>query len=112
MRVQVKKSSHTNHGNKQTKAVITECAWAASRTKNTYFSQRYKRPAARRGKKRALVALAHEILKIVYHVLKDKCDYKELGEHYVDDRRKLMQIKYHKEALKNLGVDLPDTQSA
>lgn len=55
--------------------------------------------------------MAHEILKIVYHVLKDKCDYKELGEHYVDDRRKLMQIKYHKEALKNLGVDLPDTQS-
>ena len=92
--------------------MITECAWAASRTKNTYFSQRYKRLAARRGKKRALVALGHEILKIVYLVLKDKCDYKELGEHYVDKRRKLMQIKYHKEALKNLGVDLPDTKSA
>ena len=81
MRAQVKKSSHTNYGNKQTKAVIMECAWAASRTKNTYFSQRYKRPAARRSKKRALVALTHEILKVVYHVLKDKCEYRELGEH-------------------------------
>ena len=80
--------------------------------KNTYFSQRYKRLAVRRGKKRALVALAYEILKVVYHVLNDKCDYKELGEHYVDERRKQMQIKYHKEALKNLGVDLPDIQSA
>ena len=58
------------------------------------------------------MALGHEILKVVYHVLKDKCDYIELGENYVDDRRKQMQIKYHKEALKNLGVDLPENQSA
>lgn len=112
MRVPVKKSSHTNHGNKQTKAVITECAWAASRIKNTFFSQRYKRLAAHRDKKRDLVALAYEILKVVYHVLKDKWEYKELGEHYVDERRKQIQIKYHKEALENLGVDLPETQSA
>ena len=111
MRAQAKKSSHTNHGNKQTKAVITECAWAASRTKNTFFAQRYKRLAARRGKKRALMALAHEILKVVYHVLKEKCDYVELGVNYIDDRRKASQIKYHKEALKNLGVDLPESPS-
>ena len=56
------------------------------------------------------MALAHEILKIVYHVLKDKCDYIELGENHVDDRRKASQIKYHKEALKNSGVDLPERQ--
>lgn len=92
--------------------MITECAWAASRTKHTFFSQRYQKLAARRGKKRALMALAHEILKIVYHVLKDKKDYIELGENFVDNRRKASQIKYHKEALKNLGVDLPDIQSA
>ena len=56
--------------------------------------------------------MAHEILKIVYHVLAEKCEYVELGEGYVDERRKASQIKYHKEALKNLGVDLPDTLSA
>lgn len=76
------------------------------------MSQRYKRLAARRGKKRALIALAHELIKIVYHLLKDKCDYVELGENYVDERRKKMQIKYYREALKTLGVDLPDIQSA
>lgn len=107
-----KKSSRTNHGNKQTKAVITECAWAATRTKHTFFASRYKRLAARRGKKRALVAVGHEILKVVYHLLKEKCDYKELGEFHVDERRKSAQIKYHKEALKQLGVDTPDAQSA
>lgn len=58
------------------------------------------------------MALAHEILKVVYHVLKDKCEYRELGEHYVDDRRKQLQIRCYKEALKNLGVDLPETKSA
>ena len=92
--------------------MITECAWSASRTKNTYFAQRYKRLAARRGKKRALMALTHEMIKVVYHVLKGKCDYVELGADYVDDRRKALQIRYHKEALKNLGVDLPEERSA
>lgn len=67
---------------------------------------------ARRGKKRALVVVGHEILKVVYHILKNKCDYRELEEYYVDERRKASQIKYYKEALENLGVDLPDTKSA
>lgn len=92
--------------------MITECAWAASRTRNTFFASRYKKLAARRGKKRALVALGHEILKVVYHILKEKCDYRELGETYVDEKRKNAQIVYHKQALKQLGVDLPETQSA
>jgi hypothetical protein len=48
----------------------------------------------------------------VYHILKDKCDYRELGETYVDERRKKTQIKYHREALKQPGVDLPDKESA
>ena len=104
-----KKSSHTNHGNKATKAIMSECAWCASRTKNTFFSTRYKRLAARRGKKRAIVALGREILIIVYHMLKDGTDYRELGPDYMDDRRKQAQIKYHKEQLKNLlGEDTPE----
>lgn len=103
-----KKSSHVNHGNKATKAIITECAWAASRTKNTFISERYGRLAARRGKKRALVATAHELLTIVYHVLKDQAVYSELGCGYVDQRRKNARIKYHFDVLKNLGVDIPE----
>lgn len=108
-----KKSSHTNHGNKATKAIMTECAWCATRTKDTYFSARYKRIAARRGKKRALVAIAAEMLKVVYHMLKDGTAYKELGADYMVSRRKDAQIKYHREQLnKLLGEDSPETQSA
>lgn len=92
---------------------MTECAWCATRTKNTYFSARYKRLAARRGKKRALVAIAAEMLKVVYHMIKDGTPYIELGENHMDDRRKQSQIKYYREQLnKLLGEDSPETQSA
>ena len=108
-----KKSSHTNHGNKATKAIMTECAWCATRTKGTYFSARYNRLAARRGKKRALVAIAAELLKVIYHMLKDGTAYQELGEDYMSNKRKDAQIKYHREQLnKLLGEDSPETKSA
>lgn len=92
---------------------MTECAWCATRTKGTYFSARYKRLAARRGKKRALVAIAAEMLKVVFHMLKDGTAYQELGADYMSNRRKDAQIKYHREQLDRLlGEDSPETQSA
>jgi len=92
---------------------MTECAWCATRTKGTYFSTRYQRLAARRGKKRALVAIAAEMLKVVYHMLKDGTVYKELGGDYLSNRRKDAQIKYHREQLnKLLGEDSPETKRA
>lgn len=65
------------------KAVITEAAWAATRIKNTFYSARYHKLAARRGKKRALIAVEHSILKSVYHVLSGVEEYRELGADYV-----------------------------
>lgn len=92
---------------------MTECAWCASRTKGTFFASRYKRIAARRGKKRALVALADEMLKVVYYMLKTGEAYRELGDAYMDDRRKQSQIKYHEQQLKRLlGEDSPEKKSA
>ena len=91
---------------------MTECAWCATRTKNTYFSARNKKLAARRGKKRALVAIAAEMLKVVYHMLKDGTAYYELGADYLNTRRKEAQIKYHREQLnKLLGEESPETKS-
>ena len=64
-------------------------------------------------KKRALVAIAAEMLKVVYHMLKDGTVYQELGEDYMVTRRKDAQIKYHREQLnKLLGEDSPEAQSA
>ena len=85
------------------KAVITEAAWAATRTKNTFYSARYHRLAARRGKKRALVAVGHSILKSVWHVLKEACEYKELGEEYLNQRMEQKRKNYLKKELEALG---------
>ena len=85
------------------KAVITEAAWAATRTKNTFYSARYHRLAARRGKKRALVAVGHSILKSVWHVLKEVCEYKELGAEYLTQRIEQKRKNYLKKELEALG---------
>jgi hypothetical protein len=92
--------------------VLTEAAWGASRTKDTHLSVRYKKVAARRGKKRAIVAVGHSILTIVYHILKDKVDYRELGAGFVDEKKRQSRIKYYQQALVELGVDIAGIQSA
>ena len=101
-----KKSSRTTHGNKQVKAVLTEAAWAATRTKNTFYSARYHRLAARRGKKRALIAVGHSILKSVYHVLEGEEEYRELGASYVNERSEKRRKSYLKKELEKLGYDV------
>jgi transposase len=86
-----RRSGRTTKGNTWLRVTLVQCAWAASHTKDTYLSAQYKRLAARRGKKRALVALGHTLLGIVYAVLKKKGIYQELGADYLDrqDREKL-----------------------
>ena len=66
-----RKSGRIGRGNALLRGALVEAAWAASHTKHTYLSSYYRRLASRRGRKRALVALAHTILVIVYHILKD-----------------------------------------
>lgn len=80
-----------------------EASWAASRTKNTFYNARYHRLAARRGKKRAAVAVAHSILKSVYHVLKDDVPYRELGADYLNFRMEAKRKKYLKQELEKMG---------
>lgn len=90
---------------------MAECAWGASRTKNTFLSSKYSKTAARRGKKRAIVAVGHAILRIVYHMLKQGVSYRELGANFEDDKRHQARIHYHKKILQELGVDIPETIS-
>ena len=83
-----------------------EASWAATRTKGTFYKARYHRLAARRGKKRAAVAVAHSILKSVYHVLKDDVPYRELGADYLDARMEDKRKKYLKKELEKMGYDV------
>ena len=77
-------SGKTRKGNVWLRRTLCEAAWSASHTKGTYFSAQYHRLAARRGNKRALIAVAHSILVTAYHMLKYKRHYKELGADFFD----------------------------
>ena len=83
-----KKHGRTRRGNNYLKGILTECAWAASRTKNTAFSAFYHRLVRKKGKNRALVALAHKMLIEVYRVLKS-------GEPYIE-RGSEINVKYNR----------------
>lgn len=74
-----RKSGRTRRGNNYLKTTLVEAAWVASRTKDTFLSARYYNIARRRGSKRAAVAIGHQILKDIYHILSTGEPYKEIG---------------------------------
>ena len=77
-------SGRIRKGNQSLKTGLVQAAHTAARSKDTYLSALYRRLAARRGKKRAVMAVAHAILKIVYHMLKRGTSYLELGGDFFD----------------------------
>lgn len=80
-------SGKTTKGNKALASALNQAAHAAACTRNTYLSAQYRRLAARRGKKKAIVALEHTILVIAYHLIQRKVSYQEMGGDYFDKRR-------------------------
>ena len=81
-----KKSGKTQKGNSFLKGALTESAWAASKTKASSYSAIYHNIVRRRGKKRALVALAHRMLIDIYYILKTGEPYQEIGAKAVYER--------------------------
>jgi transposase len=72
-----RKSTRTTKGNPHIKSALCEAAWAASRSRNKWLALKYWSTAARRGKKKALVATGHRMLRIIYSMLINKEIYKE-----------------------------------
>jgi len=81
-----RKSGKTRKGNANLRTALVEAAQAAARKKDSYLSAQYRRLAARRGKKKAIIALGHSLLIIAYHVLKRRVDFQDLGPTYFDER--------------------------
>ena len=67
-------------------SALTQASQAAAHTKDTYLAAQFHRIAARRGKKRAIVAVAHSILVIAYHLIQKREPYHDLGSDYFDKR--------------------------
>ena len=73
------------------------------RTKDTYLSALYQRLAVRRGKKRAIIAVAHSIMRSVFHMLSRNEGYRELGANYFDERRRQFTVDRLTRRIERLG---------
>jgi transposase len=107
-----RRSGKTTTGNKVLGAALNQAAHAAACTKNTYLSAQYRRLAARRGKKKAIVALEHTILVMAYHMIQRNEPYHELGGNYFDNRRPEVTAKRLVKRLEQLGFSVALQQLA
>lgn len=100
------RSGKITPGNRHLKSALVQAAHAASRTKDNYLAAQFRRLAARRGKKRAAIAVAHSILVIAYHMLRDGTEYRELGGDYFDKRNKAQLQRNLVKRLEGLGLQV------
>jgi len=99
-------SGRTRKGNQTLKTTMIQVAHAARRKKGSYASALYNRLVGRRGKKRAIVAVARSLLVSIYHMLTRQEAYKDLGSEYFQERRKESKVDYLTRQLSKLGYDV------
>lgn len=88
------------------KSIMVEIGWAAVKTKGTYYRDKYYRLRARLGPRKAIVAIAHRILKAIYAIIKHGEEYKELGEDYLSRKSMANKITILKRKAKEMGYEL------
>jgi transposase len=106
-----RRSGKTRKGNRVLTTALTQAAQAAARTRGTYLSAQFYRLSGRRGKKRAIMAVAHSILVIAYHLIERKEPYRDLGADYFDKRRPEATAKRLVRRLEQLGYQVSLEQS-
>ena len=104
----------TVKGNRWLQAALCQSAWAAARAKDSYFGAQFHRLAGRRGKKRAVIAVAHAQLKVIYHLLTSDQSYKDLGPDYFLKLNAGRAARYHRKVLESMGYTVipPDANTA
>lgn len=88
------------------KTIMIEVAWAAVKTKGSYYREKYYRLKARRGARRAIVAIAHRLLKAVYHIIRDGVSFKDLGEGFLDLDNRQGKLRRLNQQAQKLGYQL------
>jgi transposase len=101
-----RKSGKTRKGSRWLRQLLIEAAHGAAHTKQTYLGALYRRLAARRGTKKALVAVGHAILVITYHVLTRREPYQDLGANYFDERDRQAVERRLVRRLEQLGYEV------
>jgi transposase len=91
-------------GNVHLTTTLVELALGASRTKGTYLREKFHRLRARRGGKRAAVAIANKIVCAVHRILSDRVPYQDLGAAYLDNRDREQTANRLIQRLQRMGV--------
>lgn len=105
-----RKSSKTKKGNKYLRSALTEAAHSVRGSKN-YLGALYRRIAARKGRKRAGIVVAHAMLRIAYYLLTRKEMYVDLGEDYFDKQKQQSIVRHSLRRLESLGYSVTLTES-
>jgi transposase len=105
-------SGRTRKGCPWLRTALVEAAQAASCCKDCYLSAQFQRLRVRRGGKKAIIAVGHTLLVIVYHLLKDEEDYQELGGNYFDESDRLAVQKRLVHRLQKLGYNVTLTPTS
>jgi transposase len=101
-----RKAARTRRGNPWLKAALAEAAWAAARCKHGYLAAQYRRLAPRRGRKRAIVAVAHSLVTAIYFMLLHDVPFHDLGGDYFDQRDRDRREQRALATLRTLGYDV------
>ena len=101
-----RKSAKTRKGNRALRAALVEAANGAIRKKESYFGAQYRRIAPRRGKKKAIIAVAHSLAIAIYHMLKSKNTYRELGADFFDKIHPLKVLFRLTKCIERLGYSV------
>ena len=107
-----RRSNRLRKGAPWLKTTLVQCAWAAVRRKDSYLQAQFYRIKARRGPKKAIMAVAASILTAIYHMLKDGTLYQDLGSNHFQSRSKGQQTKRLVKRLVDLGYDVALTPLA
>ncbi len=98
-----KRSGKTTKGSRWLRQALVQAAWAASHKKNSYFQAHAQNLMRRRGRKRGLVAVAHSLLLVIYHMLQRGSAYRDLGRDFLDRMRADHLLRFHVDRLEQLG---------
>jgi len=101
-----RRSNRMRKGAPWLKTTLVQCAWAAVRKKDSYLKAQFLRIKARRGPKKAIMAVAASILTAIYHMLKDGTLYQDLGSNHFQTRSKGQQTQRLVKRLADLGYEV------
>ena len=103
------KSTAVTHGNKYLRRIMVQCAWAAARTKGSFYKSKFEQLCVRKSRKKALIAIARKLLTVVWHVLSENEPFNPRYLPVYNPMKMQMKVNYHRreiEKLEKLGYSI------